>query len=79
LGVDLVVSGVLVVGEVEVEGGFLEVLGEIDLLPEFLGSYLYSLMMTCPWVPIFTISLSFFCSYFLLRGLLRMATVILGV
>lgn len=42
----LFVVGVLVEGEVEVEDGLFEVLGEVDFLSDWEDIYLYSLTMT---------------------------------
>jgi hypothetical protein len=79
LFVDFFVVGAFVVGVVEVEGGLFEVFGQVDLLSAWVGAYLYSLMVTCPCGETRTMSVSARCSSFLLRGRLRMATVILGV
>ena len=45
----LVVLALLIEGEVEVEDGFFEVLGEVHFLPACRGGYLYSLTMTVSW------------------------------
>lgn len=77
--VDLLVGGGLVEGEVEVEGGLLEVLGEVDLDSALAGAYLNSLTVTCPLPGTRTMSDSPRASSFLFSGRLRMATVIFGV
>ena len=73
----MVIHG-LVEGEVEVEDALLDVLGEVHLLPAWMMCYLYSETMTAsPFLTAMT-SVSLRCSSFLLRGLLRMITDILG-
>ena len=74
----LLVVAVLVEGEVEVEDGFFEEFGEIDLLPLFGGGYLYSLTITVSAFFTEIMSLSPRVLYFLESGRLRMATRILG-
>lgn len=79
LDIDLLIIWMLVIGKIKVEGSLFKILSQVNFLPTSLHGYLYSLMMTCPCVPILTISVSFLCNSFLLRGRFLMATVILGV
>ena len=77
--VNLFVGGGLIEGIVKVEGGFFQVLSEIDFLPAWGWGYLCSLMVTCPPGDTLTMSDSERCTSLRFRGRLRMATVILGV
>lgn len=74
----LFVAGLLVEGEVEVEYGFFEELGEINFLSGWMDAYLYSLTITVSPFLTETMSDSLRDAYFLERGRLRMATRILG-
>jgi len=74
----LFIMSLLVKSEVEVENGFLQILGQIHLLPAFTSDYLYSLTMTVSEFFTEIMSVSPLELYFLERGRLRIATRILG-
>lgn len=72
------IGGVLMEGEVEVEDGFFDVLGQVYFLPDYSDCYLYSLTMTVSPFLTEMISVSPFPDSFFESGRLRMATRIFG-
>lgn len=74
----LLIIGILIESEVEIEYSFLKIFGEIHFLSEYRMHYLYSLTITVSrfltlMISVYALDYSFFES-----GLFRMATKILG-
>lgn len=75
---NLLVVGLLVEGEVKIKNCLLEILGQVYFLPLLDGIYLYSLTISVYRFLTDMISVSPLDYSFLLRGLFRIATKILG-